>query len=305
MPPSVCLAISSFRNDDAVQKLLEAAAPLVPSLFSSIIVVDSLGTGRIAALIDERGWSFARYECARVNLGSAGNLARRLELSAESGADYVYALNHDGLLSPPAIEALVQAASNNPRIGAAYPLRILPNRARAYDVTNTSRLLLPRRTRPHAPSDATLTAYWGSSNGALYALAPVREGLSPWADLWMGWEDLGYGWLLASRGYQQVIVRDAVFEDPYEFKVLPAAGGELYVTDKPAWYAYYFARNLILIGGRLRPNWPVRASLVCRIALECGATTLLRSRKQERLRLLARGIIDGVRGVTGKLDRVP
>lgn len=300
MSAKVCLAISSFRNDDAVSALLEAVVPLVPAVFTQVIVVDSLGTQALPELIERRGWKHVRYESARVNLGSAGNLARRLQLAAESGAEFVYALNHDGQISQGTVSALVRAATSTARIGAAYPLRTLPNRGGVYDVTGTSRCLLPRRTRLCAPTQQILPAYWGSSNGALYSLKPVRAGLLPCGDFWMGWEDLGYGWLLDSSGYRQIIVCDAVFEDPYEFRAVQRRARGVYVTEKPAWYAYYFARNLLLIRRQLRPAWPMGASLVSRILLEAGVTALLRPQKRERFALLARGVRDGLRGVTGQ-----
>lgn len=302
MPSTVCLAISSYRSDNAVQALLESAAELVPSVFSHVLVVDSLGTGRIPKLLQERGWTWVSYHSADSNLGSAGNLAWRLELAASSDADYVYALNHDGLLSEATVNALVAGAREVPQLGAAYPLRVLSNQKGRYDVTGVSRFLLPTRTQQSPPKSSLLDVYWGSSNGTLYALEPIRKGLSPWGDLWMGWEDLGYGWLLHKNGYRQVIVRDAIFDDSYEFGSVGRPGaGSFYVTRKPSWYAYYTTRNLILIGRRLRPAWDVRASLGCRIALEWGTTALLRPEKRERLGLMARGLWDGLLGRSGKL----
>lgn len=301
MSEKVCLAISSFRSDDAICALLETAQVLVPSVFCHVLVVDSLGTGKIPALIEERGWRSVSYHSANVNLGSAGNLARRLELAASSDADYVYALNHDGDLSGHTVAALLAGARKVDRLGAAYPLRILSNRNGTYDVTGASRLLLPTRSRKSPPDTALLDVYWGSSNGTLYALEPVRAGLSPWGDLWMGWEDLGYGWLLRQNGYRQVIVRDAPFHDSYEFqKMASGTRRALFVTQKPAWYAYYTTRNLILIGRRLQPRWDVHASFGCRIAIEWGTTALFRPPRAERLRLMARGMLDGLRGRSGK-----
>jgi GT2 family glycosyltransferase len=296
----VCLTISSYRFDDSVAALLEKAAPLVPRLFSRVIVVDSLGTSRIPSLIRERGWDFVEYHSADTNLGSAGNLARRLELAAATDADFAYALNHDGEIFEGTVTRLVAGASRVERIGAAYPLRVLANKGGRYDVTGTFRLLLPTRSRKETPPTDLFDTYWGSSNGTLYSLAPIRQGLKPWADLWMGWEDLGYGWLLANHGFRQVIVRDAVFEDSYEFRDLGGAGLRAQVTQKATWYAYYNARNLILIGKRLRPAWDVGASFACRIALECATTALFRSQKRERFRLMARGVWDGLLGRTGQ-----
>jgi GT2 family glycosyltransferase len=297
----VCLTISSYRFDDSVAALLEKAAPLVPRVFSQVIVVDSLGTPRIPALIRERGWDFIEYHSADTNLGSAGNLARRLELAAATDANFAYALNHDGELSEEVVTRLVAAASRVEHVGAVYPLRALVNLGGRYDYTGTFRLLLPTRSSKEAPPTDLLDTYWGSSNGTLYSLEPIRQGLKPWADLWMGWEDLGYGWLLAKHGFRQVIVRDAVFADFYEFRELGSARLGAQVSQKPAWYSYYNARNLILIGKRIRPAWDVGASFACRIALECGTTALFRSQKRERFSLLARGVWDGLFGRTGQL----
>lgn len=299
MPGRVFLAISSFRSDEAVARLLTTASALVPRVFSGILVVDSLGSGKIPVLIDQRGWRFVTYHSADVNLGSAGNLARRLEFAGRSDADYVYALNHDGVLCEPTIMALLAGARQVDRLGAAYPLRILSNRNASYDVTGASRLLLPTRTRQAPPSQDLLDVYWGSSNGTLYALEPVRQGLLPWADLWMGWEDLGYGWLLHQNGFRQVIVRDAVFEDNYEFESIGRMAG-LSISRKPPWYAYYMTRNLILIGRRLRPAWDVRASFGARIAIEYGSTALLRQEKWQRMGLMTRGVWDGLLSRSGK-----
>src|SRR5690606_23523370 len=196
MSPKVCLAISAFQSDAAVAALLEQAAALVPDVFWRVLVVDSLGTSRIARLIQARGWTWVTYHCSDINLGSAGNLARRLELAAKLDADFVYALNHDGHLSGPDVVALVEGARTVQRLGAAYPLRLLSKQDNRYDVTGVSRLLFPTRSRTKRPNTGLLDVYWGSSNGTLYALEPVRSGLLPWSDLWMGWEDLGYGLLL-------------------------------------------------------------------------------------------------------------
>jgi hypothetical protein len=291
---SVVLAVSSFRNDDAVLALLERAHA-APHPFRAILVVDSLGTGRIPAAILGRGWTDTTYRSVDRNLGSAGNLQLRLELAAATGADWVYAVNHDAALVPETVAALLAVAEANPDLGAVYPLRRRPGRGGTYDLTGTRRFPLRYRGVKERPT-GLLPAWWGSSNGTLYALRPVRGGLVPWGDLWMGWEDLLYGWNLAEHGYRQVIATDAVFDDPYEYK---RAAGVL-ITDKPSWYAYYFARNLILASGRTRLPPRIAAELAVRIAGEFAVSATLRSKRRERLRLLAAGVRDGLRNKTGK-----
>jgi rhamnosyltransferase len=296
-PLRVWLTISAFRSDEALAQLLEQASQLVPSVFEHVLVVDSLGSGAIPRLIAERGWSWASYESADENLGSAGNLARRLAHAAAAGADYAYALNHDGRLEAETISALLLEARRNPDLGALYPLRRLVNRGGRFDVTGRVPWPVPRIAVRKPPSAATFGVFWGSSNGTLYSLAPVRAGLSPWADLWMGFEDLGYGWLLTEKGYRQVVVKDALFEDGYEFKAV--MGGAVHRSDKPAWYSYYFARNLILVARRTHQGAATFAALGLRIAMESVVSATLRPNRGERLRLIGRGLLDGLRGKSG------
>lgn len=291
---SVALAISSFRNDDAVLALLEAAHR-GPAQFSSILVVDSLGTGRVPMAILERGWTDTTYWTAERNLGSAGNLQRRLEMAAAAGANWVYALNHDAQLVPAMLAAQVAVAEAHVDLGAVYPLRRRVGRGGTYDLTGTRRFPLSYRGVIARPT-GLLDVWWGSSNGTLYACNPVRGGLVPWGELWMGWEDLLYGWVLAEHGYRQVIATDAVFDDPYEYTTVRGAS----LTDKPSWYAYYFARNLILAAGRTALPPGVKAQLAVRIAAEFAVSATLRSDRRERLKLLAAGVRDGIRHQTGK-----
>ena len=299
------LAVSTYRYDEAVLTLLEGARKdAALELFERVLVVDSIGTGRMPAELAARFGSQVQYHAADRNLGSAGNLALRLQLAADAGADVVYAVNHDGSVERATVTRLFQAAcelgatSATPRFGALFPLRRLTHRQGRYDLTGRWSFPVPSRLHAEKPREPLLEVYWSSSNPALYALAPVREGLTPWGDLWMGWEDLGYGWLLHRHGLKQYVVTDAVTDDGYELR--PVAGSSVYISDKPAWYAYYAARNLVLVTKRVRPG-PLRALAVAsRIALEAGDTVVARRDKRARLSYLAHGVADGLRGRTGK-----
>jgi hypothetical protein len=296
-----CLAISSFRYDASVLALLDrAAADGALDLFSRIVVVDSVGTGKMAELLATRFGDRVEYHCAERNIGSAGNLALRLQLAARGEEDVVYAVNHDGSVEQSTVRTLLGAAATLGSFGAIYPLRRMTARGRAgYDITGSWSYLSPMRTVATPPAERLLPVWWSSSNPALYALEPVREGLLPWADLWMGWEDLGYGWLLAERGYAQFIATTAITDDGYELR--PLAGGVAHVSDKPTWYAYYYSRNLVLIARRThRPA--AAAALVARMALEVGVTVTVRKNRRKRLGYLARGLADGLRGRAGKWE---
>lgn len=295
----IWLAISSFRNDEDVLRTVEKARAFVPELFERILVVDSEGTGRVPEAIRNRGWNDVEYRNYPENLGSGGNLAERLKIAAAGGADYAYALNHDGEIDPTVVRKLIEAARGIKQLGAAYPLGYFTE-PRAYNLTGTRELPLPAKLVKDAPVAPIIPVYWSSSNGALYSLQPTREGILPWAAMWMGWEDLEYGWRLHDHGYEQIIVTSAVFHDNQEYST--TAMGK--VIRKPPWRTYYMSRNLVLAVKRSRNRLPFHAVIAFRIMLESALIILVRDQKRKRLRLLLAGARDGYRGVQGITDPV-
>jgi GT2 family glycosyltransferase len=296
----VCLAISSYRNDSEVLDRLERIKDFLTH-FGRVLIVDSLGTGAVPNAIQERGWTNVDYVSFDRNLGSAGNLEARLRLAAEYDVDWVYAVNHDGDANPEAMQRLLgvaRAAHGN--IGAVYPLRCLPARGNAFDVTGVRRVPFTAVRRREPPPGDTLDVFWSSSNGALYSVTPVRQGLAPWDDLWMGYEDLGYGWLLHRHGYRQILALTVQTTDGYEYR----QRASLWITAKPSWYAYYYARNFVTVARRTQQPLTAQAAVLIRVLMEFGVTTVLRNEKRKRLEYTARGLIDGVRGRMGKW-RVP
>jgi GT2 family glycosyltransferase len=291
------VAVSAFRSDAAVLALLERIFAEGGTRAAAVIVVDSLGDGGLARAIADRGWP-VRYENAAVNLGSAGNLARRLQLASEvHGARWCFAVNHDGAFDRGMVEKLVGRGEQGKRVGAVFPRRVMTDRGNC--------VLRPHRhvfaTPRFGPDDSLpQEVAWDSSNGALYALQPIRQGLLPWADLWMGWEDLAFGWLLRRHGWTQLYSPDAEIHDNYEYARVSLFGRQLFITRKPAWYAYYVIRNLLLIIRRTDGGWAAWRFFATRLARELLFTLLFRSEKRRRLRLLWRGLTDGLSGVTGQ-----
>ncbi len=293
------LVISSYRHDASVERILQRVHAHPVPVFDKCIVVDSQGTGAIPALIDEQGWQDVIYWSADENLGSAGNLCERLRMASRYGGDFAYAVNHDGDVNPDVVLALLAEAERTPHVGAVYPLRFLPARGQ-YDLTGTRRLPLAFRGSAKAPLSPLIDVHWGSSNGALYSMQPIREGILPWAELWMGWEDMAYGWLLEERGYRQMIVTGARADDNYEYRAYAVGGRALHVTDKPPWYTYYGARNLMLLLRRTRRPTSLFLVAAMRIVLEVVVIGLMRQRKLLRYRLLGHGVVDGLRNRGGR-----
>jgi hypothetical protein len=294
----VVLAISTFHSDDAVLVTLGKLFAVGSPPFSTIIVVDSLGSGRIGVVANERGWPII-YENAQMNLGSAGNLARRLEIAASMDADWCFTINHDGYVDLKVVARAVAIGLSRERTGAIYPLQRYTMRENLFDAPRTE--LYPfAKVIENRPGEQPLPVAWGSSNMALYSLNPIRQGVRVWDDLWMGWEDLGYGGLLTRAGWRQFLSTATVIDESYEYRPVGVAGRRVHIADKPPFYSYYSIRNLILIDQRLRPGWRFRRAILAKLLKEHVLTMLSRNHKRERLALLWDGIFDGLRGISGK-----
>lgn len=295
--PKVAIAISSFQSDNAVITLLENVFKAKES--EIVLVVDSLGSGTIQSEATRKGWSLY-YENAPLNLGSAGNLARRMALASELGADWCYCLNHDAQFDHTAIGEMLAKGLSRSRVGAVYP--VLFHRGRKDPWEDGRRTFYPTASvrlgmRPEGSNDDEVL--WGSSNGALYSLAPLREGLRVWEELWMGYEDLGYGMLLHEHGWRQIVCREVIFEEA-EYVTLACLWRTFVVPDKRFWYTYYNLRNLLLIQKKISLSYRFFLFIVIKGLRESAKIIFLENNKMMRLWLLWIGVIHGLLGRSGK-----
>ena len=297
--PGVALAISAFRSDVAVLTLLEAAFASGMSPFAAVIVVDSLGSGAIEQTARARGWDL-HYINADHNLGSAGNLDLRLRTAADLGMSWCFALNHDGVVDVAKVEALLRQGGSRPRVGAVYPQLIFSAaKGRADSPRGGFGTYGFLRDRGDDRSGCSEVA-WSSSNGALYNLDAVRDGARVWPDLWMGYEDLAFGWELQRRGWVQLLCSNVPLIDTYEFAEVGLLGRRMHLAAKPSWYMYYQLRNLALIARRSRGQAVGWGSVALRTLVDVSLILLFRDRKLERLKLLLSGLVAGLRNRAGK-----
>lgn len=300
MRENVAVAVSAFRSDAAVVALLEAIFSDPHPEVGVVLVVDSLGTGAIARSIDANAWPVL-YENSSSNLGSAGNLARRMALARNSGASWCLCLNHDANWSAERLTAMLAVARSEERVGAVYP--VLDHSPRQPPWEDGRRNFEPS-VRERLPARPTGTesreVLWSSSNGALYATAPLKEGLRPLAELWMGYEDLAYGIALSLRGWKQLMCREAVLANIFDYRSERLFGRVVHVPDKPAWYAYYDLRNLLLIRRRYGRAGVGLGSVFMKFIRSGLRILFLENCKVDRLSCLLKGGVAGLVGDTGK-----
>lgn len=294
----VVVAISAFQSDAQVIALLEKIFKSKQCALAAVIVVDSLSDGSLQQKINTASWP-VYYENSAINLGSAGNLARRLELAAEIDAEWCFTINHDGMFDPELVETLASVACRSVNVGAVYPKRVWLDRGGTSLKPHTHIFNMPTHTGPVGTETIEEVA-WDSSNGALYGLKPVRQGVKVWADLWYGWEDLAYGWQLTKTGWKQYLCSDAVYFDDYEYQHVSLLKLHLFITRKPSWTSYYVIRNLLLIVRRTGNSPQAWLFFTKRFAREVLFAILFRDAKLKRLSLIWQGFIAGLVDKTGK-----
>ena len=296
------VAISSYQSDNEVIFLIKKiASELWP--IDGILVVDSLGSGKIKDYIINNQINNTEYMNFDVNLGSAGNLQKRLTLSAEKGWDFVLALNHDALVTKITLQELLKYI-DIPNLGALYPLKHYQSK-KFYDYSGTKEVGPWRSFGHRSPiKDRLIPCIWSSSNGALYNLEAVREGIVPNSDLWMGWEDYLYGLDLRKAGYEQFLVSNAICEDNYEFTVRRIGFKKIMLSAKPAWYHYYRTRNLWLIVLYHHPSVSRFFLISIRTMIDfifiCLGWSPSVTKKSLKFQFM--GFIDSFKKVTGKKD---
>lgn len=299
---NLVVAISAFRSDAAVLGLLEELySGSYPE--AKVVVVCSCGGRELEREILERGYPDCQVLPFEENLGSAGNLYQRFQAACALGADCMLALNHDAVITPAMVRALLDAMAHaRGRVGACYPLRYTPGKG-MYDLSGVEEVPFRFVGQADAPGVESIDVVWSSSNGALYALAPLREdGLVPDRSLWMGWEDYQYGLQLRAAGWRQRIVVAARMVDDYEYRTIRRFGRLITLSDKPLWYSYYAPRNLVLIGLH-KCRAARRIPRLVRWLLAYPLQILLARDGPDRLRALKyyfTGVLHGFMGRAGK-----
>jgi GT2 family glycosyltransferase len=300
MSASVAIAISAFRSDEAVIELLGAIFADPHPAVVKVIVVDSLGSGRIEAEIAATGFPVL-YENNLENIGSAGNLARRMFLAETTGAEWCLCLNHDANWSAVRLSKMLETAAGRDHIGAVYP--VLDHSPRQPRWEDGRRSFLPSasdRLERIPENDTGNEVLWSSSNHALYALAPFREGIFHLEELWMMYEDLAYGIALHKGGWLQLVSRKAILSGGFDYSKRRMFGREVHIPKKPTWYSYYNVRNLVLIRRKYGPDGVGYGVILRKLLQSTARIMLLEDKKIERISLLYRGTLAGIAALEGK-----
>ena len=293
----VVLAISSYLGDLAALDLVEAArSASFEGYFDAIAVIDSGARERCAPLGEALALDHpdVEYRWHESNLGSAGNLVARLDWAIDAGADAVLAVNADGVLVADNIARMLTCLSD-PVTAAVYPTHVIDGQRVDLSGCRSVPILPSRQPLTRLAGKRSIAVRWGSSNGALYRVDALKTlALDDIASLWYGWEDLGIGLALHAAGHRQLMSAEA--SQPTRADQRYLSGTRVVVSAKEPWTTYYGVRNLLLLA-KAYPGHTLRIAL--RVSREF-VVIMLRDRRRQRYARALRGLLDGVRGVTGQ-----
>jgi GT2 family glycosyltransferase len=275
---SVIAVVLTYRRPEgasqAVSALLESEG-LDPS---QILLVVNGDDGPLEGAFEKRIPALHLAE----NLGPAGGFARALQhVRRESSASWVYLCEDDQqryALPAPRVQELVERVERFEREVPGPPVGVALASGRHIDMRTG-------RTAPHklgSPSGGFDEVDYGPFWGALLSRRVVDANVVPDEALFWGAEDLDFWLRVRVAGFRVVV--DTVAHEAAHNK---GSSGE-------SWCGYYVARNNFYLRRRHgRSRWTIHH------LLKSARRFQLAPSRAHRL-AIARGVIDGIRGRTGR-----
>jgi rhamnosyltransferase len=292
----VAVVVTFHPSPELFARLLAAVTPQV----DGVVIVDNTPGG--AALPGMSSGATVIRNGENVGLASAQNQGMRL--AAERGSTHVLLLDQDSLVAPDCVERLVEAlrglAGNGVRVGAVGP-RVLDNRTgRAYSFKRFTfagiRHAYCGADTQVIPTDFLIASGTLVPIDSLRAIGPMDEGF------FIDRVDIDWCLRASAKGYGVYGVCAAQLRhEPGERAARVWLGRWREVALHSPERTYYMVRNSILLARKtyVPLRWAVNDFLWLAgvVLVSCVAAP----RRLRRLRLVAKGIWDGLRRAQGPL----
>ena len=297
MTERVVAVVVTYHPDlPALDALLDALSRQV----AAVLVVDN-GSGAVGlAPLCER--LDADLIALGTNEGIAAAQNRGIERALAAGASHVLLSDQDSLPAPDMVDRLLAATraatDRGERVGAVGPVSV---DARSNDEVMVYRAARwgPRRSSCISDQDGLIPAAFLLASGCLVSRAVLEEVGPMRAEWFIDHVDLEWGLRARRAGYDLYAVESARLEHHLGDRLVRLPGRRQEVHVHGPIRVYYLTRNTLLLvrSGLLPHAW--RLGYLVWVTKFAGFNVLLVRPRGERLRMVARGLRDGVLGRTG------
>lgn len=280
-PGAVAAVIVTYRRLDGLNASIRALrAQTCPP--ATIIVVDNGGDVTADDLVDPSGVVLLSPGS---NTGAAGGFALGAQAAADRGAEWAYLINDDDRPRPDAIERLLSLAAV-----AGERTMVMGWVSLSGTVVATGARLDGGLRYPNVANaaDGPYEVDVATFGGLLVPTEAVRQVGPPRADFFMMWEEYEFCLRARAAGWRITVLPEPLVD----IDGLPPGS-----RSRP-WRAYYEARNSLITlreHGRRRDRWWWLKRQVKYLAAALPA-----SDRMARVKMRSRGMIDGMRGRTGR-----
>lgn len=266
-----------------------------------LLIVDN---GSSAAAVEALRAQAQALGCALLaldtNLGIAAAQNRGIAWARERGASHVLLLDQDSVSAPDMVTRLLQALDGATRAGqrvAAVGPRLVDRRSRVSTPFVRIGVAGVRRLACGGGPGQTHETDFLVASGALIPL-PVLDAVGLMEEgLFIDNVDLEWCFRARARGYSLLGVCDAVLEHSVGDQVVHVAGRALYRHGPLR--QYYIMRNRIALYRLPYSPWGWVVQDFLRMGVKLVLFGLVFAPRRENLRMMARGLIDGLRGRSG------
>ena len=237
------------------------------------------------------------------NVGVGGGLAAGLEYAAlKKRYEWVWTFDQDSIPAPDALERLLsafeQASGENEVLAIIAPMCRNSETGMSYPPLSWQGSgFAPSEW---APSDNTHLVDMVISSGSLIRSSAIAEVGLPRQDFFIDFVDYEYCLRLRRYGFRIGVVSEATLEhsigSPASFSLL---GQEKSWADHAPWREYYMARNEIFTIWQYCPNFATKLFVFRRLAQHALGIMLCGQNKFECMRMITRGVFDGLAGRLG------
>ena len=295
--PQVAIIVVHWSGiEDTVECLISLFQIDYP--FLRVVLVNN-GSADFDEMRVRHAYPEAQIVTSSENLGFSGGYNLGIAKSLDEGADLVFLLNNDTVVSPNLVWSLLPALRES-EVGIVGPViehYYAPNRIWFAGGQYSQLLGCSYRSRPLAAFDGNRTVDW--INGcAMLARREVFEAIGMlWDPFFLNCEDLDFCLTAAESGYRCLLVGR-----PLVRHKVSASGGIRGTDQLSSGKAYYFARNAFHVLRRHASGvWAVTGMLgQFAVAFPYWALHCIMARNPQVIQDYLNGMWDGILGRTGQ-----